>query len=78
MKTSENPEIKRLLGTEGEFGTALGLGNDWAQHRQQVGNYGEVFDANVGPEHRSGNCAWHQCPVVAGRPAIRTANPLQV
>ena len=50
MKTSENPEVKRLLGTEGEFGTALGLGNDWAFNIiSKVGNYGEVFDANVGP-----------------------------
>jgi general L-amino acid transport system substrate-binding protein len=30
MKTSENPEIKRLLGTEGKFGEAIGLPNDWA------------------------------------------------
>ena len=50
MKTSDNPEVKRLLGTEGEFGTALGLGNDWAFNIiSKVGNYGEVFDANVGP-----------------------------
>src|SRR5688500_3452904 len=30
MKTSDNPEIKRLLGTEGKFGEAVGLPNDWA------------------------------------------------
>ncbi len=50
MKTSENPEIKRLLGTEGEFGTAAGLPNDWAAKIiAAVGNYGEVFERNVGP-----------------------------
>ncbi len=51
MKESDNPSIKRLLGTEGEFGGAIGLGNDWAyQIIKQVGNYGEVFNANVGPD----------------------------
>ncbi|MEZ5840607.1 MAG: amino acid ABC transporter substrate-binding protein [Hyphomicrobiales bacterium] len=50
MKGSENPEIKRLLGTEGAFGEGLGLGNDWAYNVvKSVGNYGEVFEANVGP-----------------------------
>ena len=49
MKASTNPEIKRLLGTEGEFGKGLGLGNDWAFNIiKLVGNYGEIFDRNVG------------------------------
>ena len=44
-----NPEIKRLLGVEGDFGTGLGLGKDWAYRIiKNVGNYGEVFDRNVG------------------------------
>lgn len=51
MKGSDNPSIKRLLGTEGEFGTALGLENDWAAKAiMAVGNYGEMFDRNVGPD----------------------------
>jgi general L-amino acid transport system substrate-binding protein len=51
MKNSDNPEVKRVLGTEGEFGTALGIGNDWAYNViKQVGNYSEVFDRNVGPD----------------------------
>ncbi|MCB1422719.1 MAG: amino acid ABC transporter substrate-binding protein [Nitratireductor sp.] len=51
MMGSENPGVKRLLGTEGEFGSALGLGNDWAANIiKLVGNYAEVFDANVGPD----------------------------
>ena len=46
---SENPEIKRLLGTEGKHGEALGLTNDWAVRIvKHVGNYGEAFERNVG------------------------------
>jgi len=46
---SENPEVKRLLGTEGKFGEALGLPNDWVVRIvRHVGNYGESFDRNVG------------------------------
>jgi general L-amino acid transport system substrate-binding protein len=53
MKTSENPEIKRLLGTEGKFGEAIGLTNDWAVRIiKHVGNYGESFERNVGEGSR--------------------------
>jgi general L-amino acid transport system substrate-binding protein len=53
MKTSENPEIKRLLGTEGKFGEAVGLTNDWAVRViKHVGNYGESFEKNVGEGSR--------------------------
>jgi general L-amino acid transport system substrate-binding protein len=49
MKNSANPEIKRLLGTEGKFGETVGLTNDWAYRIVKlVGNYGESFDKNVG------------------------------
>src|SRR3954451_1507128 len=49
MKASQNPEIKRLLGTEGKYGEAVGLTNDWAVRIiQPVGNYGETFEKNVG------------------------------
>jgi general L-amino acid transport system substrate-binding protein len=49
MVKSENPEIKRLLGTEGNFGEQLGLTKDWVVRIvKQVGNYGEVFERNVG------------------------------
>ncbi|MDC1382332.1 amino acid ABC transporter substrate-binding protein [Candidatus Puniceispirillum sp.] len=45
-----NPAIKRLLGTEGKFGEELGLSNDWAMNIiSQVGNYGESYEAHVGP-----------------------------
>ncbi|MEM7643483.1 MAG: amino acid ABC transporter substrate-binding protein [Pseudomonadota bacterium] len=45
----DNPEINRLLGTEGELGAMIGLSNDWAKNAiAAVGNYGEVFDTNIG------------------------------
>jgi general L-amino acid transport system substrate-binding protein len=48
--SSGDPEVKRLLGVEGEYGARLGLANDWAyQIIKQVGNYGESYDRNVGP-----------------------------
>ena len=51
MKGSDNPKIKRLLGTEGELGKRLGLDNDWAyQIVKQVGNYGEIYARNIGPK----------------------------
>ena len=51
MMGSDNPSIKRLLGSGGAFGEAIGLGNDWAANAiKAVGNYGEMFDANVGPD----------------------------
>ncbi len=46
---TENPEINRMLGTEGDLGGMLGLEADWAANIiSQVGNYGEVFDSNIG------------------------------
>ena len=46
---SANPEIKRLLGTEGNFGEQLGVSKDWVvKIVKQVGNYGEIFEKNVG------------------------------
>jgi general L-amino acid transport system substrate-binding protein len=49
MLKSENPEVKRLLGTEGNFGEQLGLTKDWVVRIiRQVGNYGESFERNVG------------------------------
>jgi len=48
-KTTENPEIKRLLGAEGDLGAMLGLDKDWAVRAIQArGNYGEIFAANIG------------------------------
>jgi general L-amino acid transport system substrate-binding protein len=55
MTKSANPEIKRLLGTEGKFGEALGLPNDWVVRIVKlIGNYGEIFDRNVGAGSKLG------------------------
>ena len=48
-KGSDNPEINRILGSEGTLGEMLGLSNDWAKKAIMVGgNYGEIFDKNIG------------------------------
>lgn len=49
FKTSKDPSIRRFLGMEGPKGKGLDLADDWAwQVIRQVGNYGEVFERNVG------------------------------
>ena len=49
MMNAKNPEIKRMLGAEGSQGEELGLSKDWAyQIIKQVGNYGEIFERNIG------------------------------
>ena len=48
-ENSDNPNILRLLGTEGDLGTQTGLDAGWAYNViSQVGNYGESFDRNIG------------------------------
>ncbi len=48
-KKSDDPEARRLLGSEGQYGEALGLTNDWAYRIiKHVGNYGESFERNIG------------------------------
>jgi general L-amino acid transport system substrate-binding protein len=47
--SSKNPEVKRLLGTEGTLNENLGLDKKWALNIvEQVGNYGEIYDRNLG------------------------------
>ena len=65
LKTSStNPNVQRLLGTEGALGEKLGLADDFGyQIVKQVGNYGEVFDRNLGPDtpiglERGENALW--------------------
>jgi general L-amino acid transport system substrate-binding protein len=49
MVKSGNPEIRRFVGTEGNYGEQLGLTKDWAVRIiKLVGNYGESFERNVG------------------------------
>ncbi|HSV00490.1 MAG TPA: amino acid ABC transporter substrate-binding protein [Roseiarcus sp.] len=63
---SDNPGIRRLLGVEGDFGKGLGLTNDWAYRIvKAVGNYGEIFNRNVGQDSpikiaRGLNALWNK------------------
>jgi general L-amino acid transport system substrate-binding protein len=53
MLQSANPEVRRLLGVEGDFGKGLGLDNGFtAKIVKAVGNYGEIFERNVGSDSR--------------------------
>ena len=48
VKDSENPQIKRLVGSEGELGSAFGLDNEWSLRIiEQVGNYGEIYEKHI-------------------------------
>ncbi len=52
---SQKPSVKRLVGTEGDFGKPLGLSDAWAANAiRAVGNYGEMFDRNVGAHSKLG------------------------
>ena len=63
---SQTPDIRRLVGTEGEFGKQLGLTKDWAARAVgAVGNYGEIYERNVGTQSglsipRGLNALWTQ------------------
>lgn len=64
MRVSERPDVRRLLGIEGDFGEALGLKRDWAYRiLRHVGNYGESFERNLGRDsplkiERGQNALW--------------------
>jgi general L-amino acid transport system substrate-binding protein len=46
---TDNPEINRILGTEGDLGAMLGLDAEWAVRAISAGgNYGEIFEGNIG------------------------------
>jgi general L-amino acid transport system substrate-binding protein len=48
---SDNPMVRRMLGESGNMGEKLKLDNEWAYRAiKQVGNYGEIYRANVGPD----------------------------
>ncbi|MBZ2167662.1 amino acid ABC transporter substrate-binding protein [Marinobacter sp. F4216] len=50
MLKSDNPNIQRLLGSDGNLGEMLGLQHDFGyQVIKHVGNYGEMYERNVGP-----------------------------
>jgi general L-amino acid transport system substrate-binding protein len=71
---STNPEVRRFLGVEGELGKDLGVPNDWAyQIVKQVGNYGEIFERNLGQStplkiERGLNAQWENGGLQYGMP----------
>ena len=49
LRANENADVRQLLGVDGSFGKSLGLDNAWAASAvRAVGNYGEIFDRNLG------------------------------
>jgi general L-amino acid transport system substrate-binding protein len=52
---STKPDVQRLVGAQGKFGEELGLSNDWAAKIvREVGNYGEIYDRNLGTASKLG------------------------
>ena len=69
---SQKPAVKRLVGTEGDFGKPLGLSNAWAANAiRAVGNYGEIFDRNVGVHTKLGDPARTERTVGQRRHPVR-------
>ncbi|WP_422138748.1 amino acid ABC transporter substrate-binding protein [Endozoicomonas sp. ALC020] len=73
-KSSTDPSVRRLLGIEGPKGKGMGLKDDWAyQVVKQVGNYGEVFERNIGASsplkiERGLNAQWNQGGILYAPP----------
>ena len=75
---STKPDVKRLVGTDGDFGEQMGLTKDWAVRIVRlVGNYAEVYDRNVGLKSRLGIPARHQSALDQWRHSVRAADPLK-
>jgi len=74
MLKSTNPEIQRFLGVTPGLGKALGVDEKWVYNIiKQVGNYGEIFDRNVGPNtplklERGLNAQWNQGGIMYAAP----------
>ena len=78
MLKSPNPNIRRLLGVEGDFGQGLGLTNDWAYRIiKAVGNYGEIVRAQRRHGLADQDQAGPERAVDQGRPAIRAADKVR-
>ena len=65
-KSSQDPVVQRVLGTSEDTGKLLGLDKDWMVRAiKSVGNYGEIFERNVGPKTalnlpRGANALWNE------------------
>ena len=70
----DNPNINRMLGTEGDFGAMIGLDKDWAVRAIAAGgNYGEIFERNIGPStpialERGLNAQWRDGGILYAAP----------
>jgi general L-amino acid transport system substrate-binding protein len=77
-ETASDPETRRLLGVDGDFGPLLGLSKDWAfQVIRQVGAYHEIFRRDVGQDSglkldRGLNALWN-----APKPGLLYAPPMR-
>ncbi len=63
MKGNADPNVRRLIGQEGNLGKQLGLSDTWSYDAiKQVGNYGELWDRDIGPTgvERGRNRIWTQ------------------
>jgi len=71
---SSKPDARRFSGAEGDFGKRLGLDNGWAIRAvRAVGDYGEMFERNIGAHSRLGvprglNQLWSQGGILYAPP----------
>ncbi len=74
MKESDDPNVQRILGVDGDLGSKIGLPNEFcANIVAMVGNYGESYEANVGPDTELGlerglNALWNDGGVLYAAP----------
>ena len=74
---SKKPDVMRLVGTEGAYGEDLGLPKDWAARIiRHVGNYGEVYERNVGEEFETEDPARAELALEQWRHPVRPANKI--
>ena len=74
---SKKPDVQRLVGADGTFGEKLGLTNDWAaQMVRQVGNYGEIYERNLGTGSSARHSARHEPALEPRRHPVRAADPV--
>jgi general L-amino acid transport system substrate-binding protein len=75
LRSSQNPNVLRLVANRDEMGAKLGLDADWGYRIiKQVGNYGEIFERNVGAKtplklERGLNQPWTKGGIMYGIPA---------
>ena len=73
-KGSKRAEVRRLLGLDDTYGADLGLDKDWAARAlKAVGNYGEIFDRNLGQGSKLGiergvNAQWNKGGILYAPP----------